>query len=437
MSACHASASKQNGQLCDGKGKDGTISAHAYSHSERLVLPQKASMDRGHQNHVFRVIICVEADIAMDKLTKMERKALLDAVKRIRTYKLMQAKGYERLVKKAKDERTKQLLAEISADEVQDSEYWLQKTRQLMGGGEKSGRASFMNRRVGLMMSILGTGGFLEWAIIAEDEGIEDLAIQAGNISDVATSEEWTRVASDERLHIERVKKEILGMEGWEMAGSGGVRDVIFGANDGLVSILALVAGVYGAITESYPILIAGVAGAVAGAISVGAGAYLSSKSEKEVTEKESERKGVRKKMSPEEEREELVRFYQARGFKRQEAEAIASRVASGMEASAEYTIGEEVGLASEESWPPTKAAILTGLSFAVVSVIPVVPFAFMEVTPAVITAVIASIATLFGVGASKAIFTRKSWSRSGLEMMAIGALAAAATYAIGLAIPI
>ena len=59
-----------------------------------------------------------------------------------------------------------------------------------------------------------------------------------------------------------------------------------------------------------------------------------------------------------------------------------------------------------------------------------------MEVTSAVITAVIASIACLFGVGASKAIFTRKSWIRSGLEMMAIGTLAAAATYAIGLAIP-
>jgi VIT1/CCC1 family predicted Fe2+/Mn2+ transporter len=221
------------------------------------------------------------------------------------------------------------------------------------------------------------------------------------------------------------------------MGGSGGVRDVIFGANDGLVSILALVAGVYGAITESYPILIAGVAGAVAGAISMGAGAYLSSKSEKEVTEKESERKGVRKKGTPEEEREKLVRFYQVRGFKPQAAAAIASRVASELEPRSEYTIGEEVGLTSEESWPPLKAGALTGLSFAVVSIIPILPFAFMDVTPAVITAVIASVGTLFGVGASKAIFTRKSWIRSGLEMMAIGTLASAATYAIGFVIPI
>ena len=105
-------------------------------------------------------------------------------------------------------------------------------------------------------------------------------AIQAANINDLATSEEWTRIASDERLHVERVKKEVLGMEGWEMGVGSGVIDVIFGTNDGLISILALVAGFYGAVTEHHLILIAGVAGAVAGAISMGAIAYLSYKSE-------------------------------------------------------------------------------------------------------------------------------------------------------------
>jgi VIT1/CCC1 family predicted Fe2+/Mn2+ transporter len=373
----------------------------------------------------------------MAGLADRERKALLNTAKKIHSYKLMQAMGYERLVKKARDQRTKQLLADISANEFKDSEYWSERIQEWIGEYEKSARASFMNQRVGLMMGILGTRGFFEWAIIAEDESVEELAIQAGNMSDVATSEEWTRIASDERLHIERIKKEVLGMEGWEMGGGGGVRDVIFGANDGLVSILALVAGVYGAIAESYPILIAGIAGAVAGAISMGAGAYLSSKSDKEVTEKEGERKGIRKKGTPEEEREELVRFYLARGFKRQEAEAVASRVSTGMELTSEYTIGEEIGLTSEEAWPPIKAAAFTGLSFAIVSLIPILPFAFMGVNPAVITAAIASIACLFGVGASKAIFTRKSWLRSGVEMMAIGTLASLATYGIGLAIPV
>ena len=372
----------------------------------------------------------------MPDLTDGEREALLDAAKKIRSYKFMQAKGYERLAERAKDERIRRLLSEMSASELNQSEYWAQKIQQLSSEDELSIKDTFVSHRVSLMMGLLGTRGFFEWAIIAEDESVEALATRAANIRDLAASEEWTRIASDERLHIERVKKDILGMEGWEMGGGGGVREFILGANDGLVSILALVAGVYGAMTESYTILIAGIAGAVAGAISMGAGAYLSVKSEKEVTEKESERKGVRKRGSREEEKKKLVRLYQTEGFKRKEAEAIADRVASEMELEETYTVGEEIGLTSEESWPPIKAAFLTGLSFAIASVIPILPFAFMTVTPAVITAAIASIVCLFGVGASKATFTRKSWVRSGVEMMAIGTLASAATYVIGLVIP-
>ncbi|MBU7013165.1 MAG: VIT1/CCC1 transporter family protein [Theionarchaea archaeon] len=366
-------------------------------------------------------------------LTTLERKALLEVTKRIYTYKIMQAEGYKRIAKTATDERIKRLLLEISENEFKDSEHWLEKIEELKGKVKKS---SLMKVKIGLMMRILGTRGFFEWAIIAEDENIEELDILAGTIDDLHTSDEWVRISSDERLHIERMKREILGMEAWEMRGGGGVRDVIFGANDGLVSILALVAGVYGALTESHPILIAGIAGAVAGAISMGAGAYLSSKSEQEVVQKETQRKGIKKKQTPEEEITELVQFYKTKGFK-EEAEAIARKVHATMELQAEYTVGEEVGLTSEESWPPIKAGILTGLSFAVVSLIPILPFAFMEVTPAVITAATASVTSLFAVGASKAIFTRKSWVISGLEMMTIGTLAAAATYVIGLVIPV
>jgi VIT1/CCC1 family predicted Fe2+/Mn2+ transporter len=373
----------------------------------------------------------------MAKLTTRERKLLLESAKKICTYKLMQSNGYKRLIKKAVDDRTKQLLAEISANELSDAESWAERIKQLANGDRKSVRTSFLSQKVSIMMGVLGTKGFFEWSIIAEDEAVEDLAIQSANIGDLTISEEWTRIASDERLHIERMKKEVLGMESWEMGGGGGVRDVIFGANDGLVSILALVAGVYGALTESHPILIAGIAGAVAGAISMGAGSYLSAKSEKEVTEKESDRKGIRRRGTPEDEKEKLVRFYQARGFKKEEAVAIAHRVASQIETDETFTLGEEIGLTSEESWPPTKAALFTGLSFAVVSLIPILPFAFMEVNPAVITAAVASIACLFLVGACKAVFSRKSWVRSGIEMMAIGTLASLATYVIGLAIPV
>ena len=370
----------------------------------------------------------------MDKLTDTERRALLEVARSVHAYKLLQAKGYARLAGKGQDERTQRLLAEISRSEVQDAEYWAEKITDLSGQGLAG--SSLLELRIRVMMSILGTRGFFEWAIIAEDDSVQDLAVLAENLGDADSAQAWTRIAADERLHIERIKREILGMEGWEMGGSGGVRDVIFGANDGLVSILALMAGVYGAAAESRGILIAGIAGAVAGAVSMGVGAYISSKSEQEVTEKENQRKGVRKKRSPEEEQAELARLYRGQGFSPTEAEAIAARVMSQMEQRAEYSIGEEVGLTSEESWPPIKAGMLTGLSFAVASLVPILPFAFMAVTPAAVTAALASLAAMFGIGASKAIFTRKSWIGSGFEVLAVGVLAATTTYLIGMLFP-
>jgi VIT1/CCC1 family predicted Fe2+/Mn2+ transporter len=372
----------------------------------------------------------------MDKLVDAERRALLELARKVYIYKLMQARGYGRLANKARDERMKQLLAEISAEEARDGEHWADRIRDLSGRPAGLVNTSLLDLRVALMMPILGTRGFFEWATIAEDESVEELAILAGNLTDPDASAIWTRIAADERLHIERIKKQVLGMEGWEMGGGGGVRDVIFGANDGLVSILALTAGVYGAATESRLILIGSIVGAVGGAISMGAGAYVSSKSEQEVTEKENQRKGIKKKRGPEEEEAELTRFYQGQGFSEEEAEAVATRVMSQMALRAEYTIGEEIGLTSEESWPPVKAGLLTGLSFAIASLVPILPFALLDVTPAAITAALASLAALFGVGASKAIFTRKSWVGSGLEVLGVGTLAAIASYAIGLLIP-
>jgi VIT1/CCC1 family predicted Fe2+/Mn2+ transporter/rubrerythrin len=371
----------------------------------------------------------------MEQLSKLEKEGLSQATRNILTYKLMQVKGYELLASKAADDRTVQLLKELHQQEKEDAQYWSQKL-QTLGDRKQTrfGRAFVF--RVRLMMGLLSVRGFFEWAMIAEDECVEELLILAGNLQEESVSEAWVRAASDERLHISRMKQDVLGMEAWEMGSGGGVRDVVFGANDGLVSILALVAGVFSATTESQAVLIAGIAGAIAGTVSMGAGAYVSSKSEQEVTQKEQERKGIRKKQSPEEEKEELIRFYQSKGFERKRAEAIAARVSDRVETMQEFTIGEETGLTSEEGWPPTKAGFLTGLSFLIASIIPILPFALLDVEPAAITALVASVVFLFGIGASKAIFTRQNWVRSGLEVMVIGIVAAAATFVIGLLIP-
>jgi VIT1/CCC1 family predicted Fe2+/Mn2+ transporter len=370
----------------------------------------------------------------MYTLSKREKEYLFDNGREIYTYKCMLSLAYELLAGKASDENTRQLLLTISLKEKNDADHW-KTALDGINPEDKIKVPSFLTQRVRLMMLVLGSKSFLEWTLIAEDESLERMSIQAGNLQHKESADALVRIVADERLHVTRMKKEVLGMESWEMGESGGIRDVIFGANDGLVSILALVAGVYGAVSESYLILITGIAGAVAGTISMGAGAYLSAKSEKEVTQKENDRKGLLNG-TPEQKHAELVHLYEQQGFSLREAEAVAQRVLEQLEFEAQQTLGAVTGLSTEDDWPPSKAGILTGISFLVASIVPILPFAFLEATPAAVTAMIASIAALFSVGASKAIFTRSSWVRSGAENMMIGTLAAAATYIIGILIP-
>ena len=370
----------------------------------------------------------------MYKLTNYERENLLRNASEIHKYKSMLSLAFKHLASKASDNITKNLLTEISNYETNDADDWNRAMKAIIYDKPPK-PATSLRHRVRLMMIILGPRNFLEWVLIAEDESIEEISIIVGNIQDKETSDTLMRIVSDERLHVNKMKKEVLGMETWEMGGCGGVRDVIFGANDGLVSILALVAGVYGAVTESKLILITGVAGAIAGTISMGAGAYLSAKSENEVTQNENQRKGIISG-TEEQQKASLIKMYQLQGFSDVEAEAVAERVLTDIEMKSQRSIGEVTGLTTEDDWPPSKAGLLTGFSFLLASIIPILPFAFLDVTTGAITAMLASMVALFMLGASKAMFTRSSWAGSGTENLIIGALAAAATYIIGVLIP-
>lgn len=371
--------------------------------------------------------------MSMNELTNVKRKKLLDAAKKIYVHKLMKAKGFGILAGKAKDERIKQLLLRISTDEANHAKFWFERIKELGGKREGATKTLLRDRKIGFMMRVLGTKGFFEWAVVGEEEGVQDVAVQAENIGDTATSEAWSRTASDERLHLERMKSEVFGMEAWEIRGGGGVRDMIFGANDGLVSTLAFVVGAFGAFADPYIVLLTGIAELFAGTISMAVGSYQSSKSELEVLERESRRKQVKKRRTPEEEREELMKFYQTEGFESGAAEAIVDRIVKGKELPAQVGTLKELGLAPEELGNPIKAGVLCGVSFGFAALVPILPFFFpIGSWEALIASVIGTVTTLFGVGAMKTIFSRKNWVRSGLEMMVIGASAAAITYVIG-----
>ena len=367
----------------------------------------------------------------MSTFSEVERRSLLDAAKKILLHKLLQIRGYKILVDRAKDDRIRQLLYRIVNDEEKIVEFWSVRMGEL--GGKVETSSILGDWKVGLMMSILGTKGFFEWAVVGEEEGIQDLAIQAEKIQDIIVSETWSRFASDERMHLDRMRKEVLGMEAWEIHGGSGVRDMIFGANDGLVSTLAFVAGVMGAITDSYVVLLSGIAELFAGTISMAAGAYQSSKSELELLERESQKEEI-KARTPEEEKDQLISFYETEGYTKDEAEAIVKRITDEKEFSINTDTLKEIGLAPEEIGSPIKAGILCGLSFGISAIVPILPFAFKTLTAidALKISILATMASLFGIGAMKTIFSRKNWIRSGFEMMIIGASASAITYLIG-----
>jgi len=167
----------------------------------------------------------------------------------------------------------------------------------------------------------------------------------------------------------------------------------------------------------------------------MGSGAYLATKSEREVFEAEIERERNEIATAPEEEREELELFYQLKGFTPEEAAMLTDRLAASPEHMLETMAHEELGL-SQEAFPnPIVSAISATISTGVGAFIPIIPFFFLRGYPAIILAAIISLAAHFAVGAAKTFVTGRNPIASGIEMTVVGAIEGAITYAIGLAL--
>jgi VIT1/CCC1 family predicted Fe2+/Mn2+ transporter len=225
----------------------------------------------------------------------------------------------------------------------------------------------------------------------------------------------------------------IARREGWHRsARSGTLRAVIFGVSDGLVSNLSLVMGVAGASDEGSFILLAGIAGLMAGAFSMAAGEYISMQSQRELFERQIELERAELEAMPEEEERELVEIYMAKGLPREEAVRIADRMFRDPDTALDTLVREELGLDPDELGSPWGAALGSFLSFAVGAIIPVLPYLFGNGTTAFVASLGLSLAALFAVGSAVSLLTGKGVLFSGLRQMGIGAAAAAVTYAIG-----
>jgi VIT1/CCC1 family predicted Fe2+/Mn2+ transporter len=223
-------------------------------------------------------------------------------------------------------------------------------------------------------------------------------------------------------------------MEGLHRSGGGNaLRAAVMGANDGLVSNLSLVMGVAGAAMEGKAILITGLAGLLAGAISMALGEWLSVQSSRELYEHQISTEKRELDMAPEEEAQELALIYQAKGFDAEQANKLANQIISDPTIALDTLAREELGIDPEElggsAW---EAAITSFLLFAIGAIIPVSPFIFTSGTQAVIFSLAFSAVGLFFLGAAITILTgRPAWA-SGLRQALFGMVAAAITFGIG-----
>jgi len=226
----------------------------------------------------------------------------------------------------------------------------------------------------------------------------------------------------------------ILHRESWHKRGGGWIGQAIYGANDGLGSVFGIVTGVAGATAGGPAVLIAGLAGMLASALSMGSGAYLATKTEREVQEAELRREHRELEMHPEEEEEELALFYQLKGVPEDEAKMLASRLIAQPESALKTLGSEELGL-SEQSFPnPWIEALSAMLSTALGAFIPIIPFFFASGYTAIIASFAISTLAHFTIGAAKTVVTGLSPWKSGAEMTIIGLGEALITYGLGLA---
>ena len=271
----------------------------------------------------------------------------------------------------------------------------------------------------------------------------------AATEDDVATTykshPDMASIAPSERSHalfFQQIGIKAAGIEGSALAqlegrhrsaGGNALRAAVLGANDGLVSNLSLVMGVAGAALSQHSILITGLAGLLAGAISMALGEWISVQSSRELYEKQIDTEREEIEHMPDEEIEELTLIYQARGLEAAEARRMAERIMANKDTALDALVRDELGVDPQElGGSAGEAAAASFFLFAVGAAIPVSPFFFLSGTAAVVTSLLCSSVGLFVLGAAITLFTGKGVLWSGLRMVIISLTAAAVTFAIG-----
>jgi vacuolar iron transporter family protein len=348
-----------------------------------------------------------------------------------------------------------QVLRHLAAAELEHAALWAERIRELGGDepvykGNPAGEAdSLANRAGGIRMA-------LRRLEIEESRHIANYGEQLKALGDEGSTAILDHVIEDEKEHYRElgsllrghytapagapkieakaVLEELLAKrnQGRKQPGAW-IGDAIYGVNDGLGAIFGIVSGVSGATAgDSKYVLLAGLSGLIASALSMGSGAYLAAKSEKEIYDAEVAREREAILMNGPEARELLSLYYQVKGLPEEDAQTMVNHIASDPEQLLRALTSERLGSSEESLSNPLVSASSGALSTAIGAAIPIIPFFFMQGVPAVLAAAVVSLIAHFAVGAAKSLITVRSWWSSGMEMTIVGALEGAVTYGIG-----
>jgi VIT1/CCC1 family predicted Fe2+/Mn2+ transporter len=337
---------------------------------------------------------------------------------------------YRSLAQAEKDEMRAAIFERMAAVEERHAQRWARLLEQA-GANVPTYRLSPRVRLLGWMARRFGTHKILP--IISAMEGRDD----AGYLE----QPEAKGLPAQERAHSRALRamepgvsgrEAIAGREGHMMTQGGSLRAAVFGINDGLVSNFSLVMGFAGAEAKPEYILLAGIAGLLAGSFSMAAGEYVSMRAQRELFEQQIKMEKEELEMSPKEEEEELSLIYQAKGLPEHEAALLARRIIANPRTAIDTLAREELGLDPSELGSPWMAALSSFLAFVVGALVPVIPYLFTSGTAAWVGSSLLSCLALFVVGAVISIFTARGPILSGLRMLGIGLLVSAITYTVG-----
>src|SRR3989344_3522040 len=212
------------------------------------------------------------------------------------------------------------------------------------------------------------------------------------------------------------------------------IKDIVYGANDGIITTFAIVAGAIGADLPSSVIIILGFANLLADGFSMAASNFLGSRSENELYKQEEKREWNEVENLPEKEHQEVMEIFEKHGFDEETSGQLTALIKSNKKFWVDFMMKYELGFADPEHGSEWKGASLTFLAFVVAGALPLLPFTFLSITreSVFLYSILATSFALFTVGSLRSVITKIHWLWSGAEMLLVGGIAAAVSYYVG-----